>query len=85
MRTKGCQVDYLIQTKSGVLYICEVKFTRNAIGYDIIDEMQHKIEQLSLPRYTSVIPALIHIGDIRDNVIDAQYFSKVINLEQLLK
>ena len=36
-RKKGCQIDYLIQTKLGILYLCEIKFTRNIIRTSIID------------------------------------------------
>lgn len=33
---KNCQIDYMIQTKSRSLYICEIKFSKNIIGPSII-------------------------------------------------
>lgn len=83
-RKKGCQVDYLIQTEFGGLYVCEVKFTRNTIKKDIIEEMQKKITAMTIPKNTAVSPVLIHMGDVHDDVYDARYFAKIINLEDLL-
>ena len=31
IRKKGCQIDYLIQTKTQVLYACEIKFSKQEI------------------------------------------------------
>ncbi len=35
-RRKGCQIDYLIQSKYRVLYICEVKFSEREVPYSVI-------------------------------------------------
>lgn len=83
-RMKGCQIDYLIQTKLGVLYLCEIKFTRNTIRSNIIDEVKNKMDRLSTPKNMSIIPVLIHIGDVHDDVIDSQFFSKIIDITRLL-
>lgn len=84
VRQKGCQIDYMIQTKFGNLFICEIKFSRNVIRANVIDEVKEKINRLSIPRNFSVIPILIHIGDIHDEVLDSQFFSKVIDMTTLL-
>jgi len=39
---KGCQIDYLIQTKFNVLYVCEIRFTQKKIGMSIINELNQK-------------------------------------------
>ena len=39
-RHPGCQVDYLIQTKFGGLYLCAIKFSKHFITTDIISEVQ---------------------------------------------
>ena len=82
-RKKGCQVDYLIQTK-GTLYICEVKFSKNPIGVDVIEEMQKKVEALVIPRYVSYRPVLIHVGGVVDEVLYRDYFDKIIDWTKLL-
>lgn len=83
-RTKGCQIDYLIQTKSNILYLCEIKFVRNVLRVDVIESVKEKIKRLSVPRNTSIIPILAHIGDVHDDVIDSQFFGKIVDLATLL-
>lgn len=84
MRQKGCQIDYLIQTKFGNLYLCEIKFSRTIIRKDIIDEVNEKIKNLSMPRNFSIKPVLIHASDVHDEVLDSDYFVKIIDLASLL-
>lgn len=83
-RHHGCQIDYLVQTKLGVLYVAEIKFSRKLIRKDINDEVANKIKNLTVPKNTSIVPVLIHVGDIHDDVIDSQYFGKIIDLSILL-
>ena len=69
--------------KQGILYLCEIKFSRHLIHSNIIDEVKEKMRRLSAPKYMSIIPVLIHIGDVSDNVIDGQFFGKIINIKEL--
>jgi len=82
-RQKGCQIDYLIQAKFGVLYLCEIKFTLKGIRTNVIKEVQEKIDRLSLPKNFSIKPVLIHVGDVYDEVLDSNYFSKIIDIAEL--
>ena len=82
-RHKGCQIDYMIQTKFGNLYLCEIKFTRNVIRKDIIEEIKNKIRNLSIPRNFSIKPVLIHASEVHDEVLDSNYFAKIIDLTSL--
>jgi len=84
-KTKGCQIDYLIQTKTSTLYACEIKFTRNEIKLDIINEMKSKLSNLSIPRGFSCLPVLIHVNGVHDSVLDKNYFFKVIDFSDLLE
>ncbi|OGT46029.1 MAG: ATPase [Gammaproteobacteria bacterium RIFCSPHIGHO2_12_FULL_38_11] len=83
-RQKGCQIDYLIQTRFGVLYLCEIKFAFKGIRSNVITEVQEKIERLSLPKNFSIKPILIHVGDVYDEVLTSNYFSKIIDMSLLL-
>ncbi len=76
----GCQIDYLIQTRFHNLFVCEVKFSRNAIKTEVIDEVQQKIDCLSLPKHFSCFPVLIHANEVSDAIVDANYFTKIIDL-----
>ncbi len=82
-RQEGCQIDYLIQTRHDNLYLCEIKYTRNLIRKDIINEVNEKIKRLKAPKNFSIRPILIYSGQLHDEVIDADYFSQVIDLEEL--
>ena len=43
---KGCQIDYLIQSKFNILYVFEIKFSQEKIGCSVIHEVQNKIDRL---------------------------------------
>jgi hypothetical protein len=84
-RNQGCQIDYLIQTKYDNLYLCEIRYSRNPIRKNVIDEVREKIYRLKIPRHTSIRPILIYLGEIHDEVLDANYFTQMINIEDLLE
>ncbi len=83
-KQKGCQIDYLIQTRLNVLFVCEIKFSKNIIGHSIIDEVQEKINRLSKPRNFACVPILIHVNGVSDAVYDANYFHKIIDFSEFL-
>jgi hypothetical protein len=83
-RLSGCQIDYLIQTKFGTLYVCEIKFSKSPIGSSILQEMEAKIRALKPSRGFSVRPVLIHVNGVTEDVVDADYFAAIIDLGQLL-
>jgi uncharacterized protein len=84
-RQPGCQIDYLIHAKFDCLYICEVKFSRNQIGSDIIPEVQGKIASLSRPKGLSCRPVLIHVNGVTEDLVDSSYFSHIIDASRLLE
>ncbi len=75
----------MIQTRFNTLYLCEIKFHKDKIGMEIIKEMQQKLKALSLPRGYSVRLVLIHVNGVKDEVIEQEYFSHIIDFSQLLK
>lgn len=81
---KGCQIDYLIQTRYGTLYCCEVKFSKNKIGSDVIDSVQEKINRLKYPKGFSCRPILIHVNGVQEDVLESGFFANVIDFSQLL-
>jgi hypothetical protein len=84
-RNSGCQIDYMIQTKHGTLYICEIKFSKNVIGAEVINEVQQKIDVLQRPKGYSCRPVLIHINGASDSVIDQEYFAEIIDMSCFLQ
>lgn len=84
IRHKGCQIDYLIQTRLNSLFVIEIKFSKNILGKSVIDEVKEKIKRLSKPQHFSCIPVLIHVNGVSDAVSDANYFYKIIDFRELL-
>ncbi len=61
---KGCQIDYLIQTQTCNLFVCEFKFKRRELGIELIEEMKDKINRLSIPHGFGIVPVLLHLGGV---------------------
>lgn len=83
-RSSGCQIDYMIHTRFNILFLCEIKFSKNQIGEEIINEVQEKINRLKRPKEFSCKPVLIHVNGVRDNVIESEFFSQIIDFGELL-
>ncbi len=81
----GCQIDYMIQTKFGTCYLCEIKFSSKEISKSVIDEVQQKIFALELPRNISIRPVLVHVNGVDDYVKESGFFSSIIDFSDLLQ
>ena len=81
----GCQIDYLIQTKFGALYVCEIKFSKNEINATVIQEVQKKIDALKHPKAQSYHPVLIHVNGVTSAVYDSDYFASIIDVSTFLE
>ncbi|MCK4608977.1 MAG: AAA family ATPase [Gammaproteobacteria bacterium] len=82
-RRDGCQIDYLIQTRFNILYLCEIKFSQQPIGKQVIASMQQKIARLKTPKGISHRAILIHVNGVNDAVIDSRYFAQIIDFSEL--
>jgi len=80
----GCQLDLAIQSRFNTVHVCEIKFSRSPIKPSVIDEVEHKINMLKLPRRFSVRPVLIHVNGVHQDVIEREYFAKCIDFGELL-
>jgi uncharacterized protein len=80
----GCQIDYLIQTRFNVLYICEVKFSRHPVESCVIKTMQAKIAHLAKPKHFSCCPVLIHVNGVSEVLEETEYFTHILNFSNLL-
>ena len=81
----GCQIDYLVQTTTKNLFICEFKFKRRELGVDIISQVQEKVNALTVPRGFATIPVLFHIGGISANLATSDYFYRIIDIADFLR
>jgi AAA+ ATPase superfamily predicted ATPase len=84
IRKKSCQIDYLIQLKTNVLYLCEIKFYRGEVKADVISDTEKKINALSLPRGFAVKPVLIYVNGISEDLEDKGYYYRLIDFSKAL-
>lgn len=84
IRTKGCQIDYLVQTRTKNLFVSEFKFKRRELGIDIIEEVQERIARLTTPKSFGLVPVLFHLGGVSETVYHREYFYKVIDISDFL-
>ncbi len=80
-KTKGCQIDYLVQTRVKTLYVCEFKFRKKELGLEIIESMQDKLSRFSTPKGFAVVPVLVHAGGVQESVDEQNYFYRIIDIE----
>lgn len=78
-KQKGCQIDYLIQTKHKTLFACEIKFHKREVSLKVVEDMKHKLDKMNLPRGFVVLPVLIHAGGVTQEVEECGYFYSIIN------
>ena len=64
--------------------MCEIKFSKNSLGADVISEVQKKIDRLKRPKGFSCRPVLIHVNGVTEDLIDCDYFSDIVDFSQLL-
>ncbi len=83
-KTPGCQIDYLIHTRFNTLYVCEIKFSKQVLGQEIVSEMQQKLHRLKRPKGYSCRPVLIHVNGVSEHVLESDFFINTIDFSHLL-
>ncbi len=81
----GCQIDYLVQTATKSLFVCEFKFKRSELGMGIITSMQEKIKRFNVPRGYGIVPVLFHLGGVTEAVDAKRYFYRIIDIADFLE
>ena len=81
-RRRGCQIDLLLQSDRKVCVV-EIKRKRD-IGREIEDEVEAKVDSLSLPRDVSVRTALVYEGALAPSVEADGYFDAIVPFGELL-
>ena len=54
------------------------------INHEVIQEIRKKLKALKYHKRFSCRPVLIHVNGVTDDVVDSDYFAKVIDFSQLL-
>ncbi|MEI8295940.1 MAG: ATP-binding protein [Alphaproteobacteria bacterium] len=84
-RHRGCQIDYLVQTRFDTVYPCEIKFSRTEVGLEVVEQVRQKIKNIALPRHVSYRPVLIHVNGVSEEVYDSGFFANIIDFSSFLQ
>lgn len=84
IRRQKCQIDFLIQTKEGSLYVCEINYKKDEINSSVIPEVKEKVKKLKRKKYMSCRPVLIHVNGVSESVKKSDYFVKIIDFSKFL-
>jgi hypothetical protein len=82
-RRRGCQIDYLIQTKMNSLILCEFKFSKNELSSSVLGALKEKADALSAPRGFGKAIALFHIGGVSAKVEESPLLYRIVDLRDL--
>ena len=75
----GVQVDLVFDRADNVLTVCEMKYSANTVGVDVIPSMKRKIELLQpLAAGKTIQPVLIVHQPPSQQLVDQAYFYKII-------
>ena len=81
---KGCQIDYLIHTRYKMLFVIEIKFSRDPVGTTVIEEVEQKLKSLKLPRGYSCNPVLVHLNGVTESLVEREFFTNIIDFSKIL-
>jgi uncharacterized protein len=82
-KTRGCQIDYMIQCRNNTVYACEIKFSKSPLQRAVISEVDRKIRSIAKPRNYTFRPVLIHVNGVDDSALEERYFDTVIDFGEL--
>ena len=82
---QGCQIDYLVQTKTNALFICEFKCKKREINSSIITEMEEKISRLKAPKGFAKVAVLFHLSGVASSVATNPLFYRIVDIVDFLE
>ena len=77
------QIDLIYIRADSVLTLCEIKFTRNKIGKEVIKDVEKKIEALPNPKRLTIEKVLITAADPTEVLSNERYFHRILSLEDI--
>ena len=81
----GVQIDLIFDRADDVFTVCEMKYSANTVGVEVIPSMKRKIELLQpIAKGKTIQPVLIVRERPSQQLIDQAYFYKIIEARELL-
>lgn len=73
-------MDLVFDRADDVLTLCEMKYSRNPIGVDVIPEVEGKVALLrDVAGGRTIQPILIIHGGATKDLVDSGYYSRIID------
>lgn len=83
LQNTKAQIDLIYARADGVLTLCEIKFTRNKIGKEVIKDIEKKIETLPNPKQLAVEKVLITAAEPTKPLLNEGYFNGILTIEDI--
>lgn len=84
--TAGVQVDLVFDRADNVLTVCEMKYSANTVGIEVIASMKRKIEHLQpVAKGKTIQPVLVVRERPSQHLVDQNYFYRIIEARDFLR
>ncbi len=80
---QGFQIDLLFDRQDRVVTLCEIKYTRAAVGKKVIADIEKKIAYFPNPKNRVIEKVLISAQGADNTIVNSGYFDRIITLEEL--
>lgn len=80
----GFQIDLLFDRFDNVITICEIKYLKNPVKKDVINEFERKLERFPLGKNKTLHKVLISVSGAEASLIESHYFDAIITLDDLM-
>lgn len=81
----GYQIDLIFDRADHVLTICEMRYTQNKTGIEVIEEFEKKLRLMPDPGKKTIEKVLISASGATDALFARAYFDRIITLEEIFK
>jgi uncharacterized protein len=77
------QIDLIFDRADHVLTICEIKYTQNKTGVEVIEEFEKKLSLMEVPKNKTIEKVLISASGATDALLAQAYFDRIITLDDI--
>jgi hypothetical protein len=81
-KSPGVQIDLLFDRKDNVITLCEMKYSLNPVGMDIIEEVERKAEIIYNKFKKTVQKVLISRSNPTGDLASCGFFYRIIKPEE---
>jgi hypothetical protein len=81
----GYQIDLIFERADHVLTICEIKYTQEKVGVEVIEQFEKKLRLMPGRDNKTIEKVLISANGASDSLLSRAYFDRIITLEDIFK